>query len=383
MNIAVISYHHSESSFVLAKYLAKTNNVHYYFITNVLKKSIPGIGYLSEKKFKIGLNEIRLQENHPLFSYINDANIKLTVIAYPTLPPWLDLVNEWLTYYFLRKIKKQNFDIVNLVGQQDLLIIYYRILQKHKLIFTLHEVAKHYNGQKIESRLLNFLNEKQVPIIVHSEISYKRLMSEYAYDKEKVINIHFGLFETYKYFNNAHLPEAKDSILFYGFLQAYKGLEIFIKAIKYARQSFPNIKAVIAGSGSDPALEIIKNDKTFIIINKYLENDEITELNKQAKIIICPYTSASQSGMVTTTNVFNKSVIASDIDGFKEIIIDKVSGYLIEVNDYVEFGKCIINLFMDENIISNMQKNVKEFYETGSYNWDNIAAQTINFYQNS
>ncbi|MGZ6416731.1 MAG: hypothetical protein ACXVDW_21285, partial [Bacteroidia bacterium] len=52
MNVAIISYNHPESSLVLAKHLAEFNNVHYYYITDLKRKSIPGIGYLSNKNFR-------------------------------------------------------------------------------------------------------------------------------------------------------------------------------------------------------------------------------------------------------------------------------------------------------------------------------------------
>lgn len=381
MDIAIISFHHSESSLVLAKHLSDNNKVHYYYITDRKRKSIHGVGYLSDKNFRIGLNEINLKDEHPLYNYLNVPNLKITVIAYPTFRHSFHWLNKLLTIYFLAKVKNSRFDVINIVGQEDLLTSYHKALNKKKVIHSLHEVAKHYNEQKLENRLINLLYKKKIPVIVHSRNSYEMLLDQYPFDPKKVFVIPFGLFETYKYFSSGRVNEGENTILFFGFLRPYKGLPTFIKAIKYASEKMPGLKAIIAGAGSDPSLELASQDKTFKVINKLLDNDEIADLNAMAKIIICPYTSASQSGIVTTSNVFNKPVIASNIGGFKEIIIDKVTGYLVDVDDYVTIGNHITNLCTNEVLLSEMQHHIEAFYENGDYNWINIADNTYKAYK--
>ncbi len=381
MKIAIIAYNHPESSIVLAKHLAQNNEVHYFYITDRKRKSIPGVGVLSDNNFKIGLNEIQLKQEHPLYSYFNNVNLKITVIAYPSFRQSLHWLNKLLTIAFSSKIKQNNYDVINLIGQEELLCTYYKTLDNSKIVHSLHEVAKHYNEQDFKNKLIATLYTKQIPVIVHSKNSYERLLEQYPFDPKKVYNIPFGLFETYKYFLTATKTKGENIILFYGFLQPYKGLATFIKAVKYAQQQVPNLKAIIAGSGTDVSLAEIKNDATFEIINKFLDNDEIANLNEQAKMIVCPYTSASQSGIVTTSNVFNKPVIASNLGGFKEIIENGDTGYLVEANDYAGIGNRIVNLCLDESVLKAMEKNISNFFEQGEYNWTEIANRTTDCYQ--
>ncbi|MGZ3752999.1 MAG: glycosyltransferase, partial [Mucilaginibacter sp.] len=291
MNVAIISYNHPESSLVLAKHLAEFNNVHYYYITDLKRKSIPGIGYLSNKNFRVGLSEITLEYSHPVYYYLNNVKIKITVIAYPTFRPQFKRVNEFLTAVFMLRVKKNYYDAINIIGQQELLISFYKALNNYKIVHSLHEVAKHYEGQELRNKLLNFLYTRQVPIIVHSDNSYERLMEQYPFSRDRVIKIPFGLFETYKFFSNGLVQEEQNAILFYGFIKPYKGLETFIKAVKYAREKLPNIKGIIAGGGFDPALATVEDDKTFNVINRFLDNDEIAAFNQQATVVVCPYTS--------------------------------------------------------------------------------------------
>lgn len=381
MNFAIIAYNHPESSLVLAKHLAKSNQVHYYYITDIKKKSIPGIGYLSDKNFRIGLNDITLKKDHPLYAYLADTKLKITVIAYPTFRPKLAWANQLLTSFFLRKIKKSNYDAINLIGQQELILSFYKGLKNSKVIHTLHEVAKHYKEQSLPNRLIEYLYTNHVPIIVHSSASYDRLMEQYSFKKNSVTCIPFGLFETYPYFSPGNIKQDNKAVLFYGFLRPYKGLSTFIKAIKFASEQIPDIKGIIAGGGYDEALSAIENDQRFTIVNRHLDNDEIASLNQQATLVVCPYTSASQSGIVMTSYLFDKPIIASDIGGFREAIIDGHTGYLVEVNNHIEIGNYIVKLLTDSDILTNMQENIKVTYTKGDFNWTQIADKTTEFYK--
>lgn len=383
MNISIIAYNHSESSLVLAKHLAKSNYVHYYYITGRKNISIPGIGHLSDKNFRVGLNKIMLKKDHPLYGYLSDANIKITAIAYPSFRPNLGWLNKLLTSIFLFKIKKNAYDVINLIGQQELIFSFYKGLKKSNVIHTLHEVAKHYKEQSLPNKMIAYLYTNNIPVIVHSSASYERLMEQHPFNKNLVANIPFGLFETYKYFLPSCCKQDEKTILFYGFLRPYKGLSIFVKAIKFALEQIPDIKAIIAGLGHDEALSLIENDEHFTVINRHLDNNEIASLNQQATIVVCPYTSASQSGIVMTSFLFNKPIIASDIGGFKETIINGYTGYLVELNNPIEISNYIVKLLTDSTILTNMQENIKATYTKGDFNWTEIADKTIEFYKMS
>lgn len=380
MNIAIISYNHPESSIVLAKHIAEKHHVDYFYITDRAKQFKAGLGYLSHKKFRVGLNDITLKKEHPLYNYLYNINIKIHVIAYPTFRPRLKWLNELLTPYFIRKLKKNKYDIVNLIGQQELILAFHKFFKKAKVVHTLHEVAKHYNEQSGVNSLINYLYVNQIPVIVHSATSYDRLMEQYPFNKDIVFKIPFGLFETYRFFSTGTTQQEQKTVLFYGLLRPYKGLLTFIKAIKYAQEQLPGIKAIIAGDGYDEALSLIKNDDSFHIINRYSDNHEIVALNEKAAIVVCPYTSASQSGIIMTSYLFNKPIIASEIGGFKESIIHEKTGYLVKINDFATIGDYIVKLLTDNNILKKMQQNIQDTYSTGEYNWDNIADTTIECY---
>ena len=195
----------------------------------------------------------------------------------------------------------------------------------------------------------------------------------------------FGLFETYLLFDNRLklIRNNTNIILFYGSIRPYKGLNILIDAVDILKnKSFLNFKVVVAGSGIIANKAKLVNDKTYIIINRYISNEEIVALNKQARIIVCPYISASQSGIVMTTFLFGKPIIASDVGAFKEAITDMYNGLLITPNSAEDLANSINKLLNDTNLYNNLCKNVLKFNESSKFGWRQIAESTFNAYFN-
>jgi glycosyltransferase involved in cell wall biosynthesis len=46
--------------------------------------------------------------------------------------------------------------------------------------------------------------------------------------------------------------------------------------------------------------------------------------------VVCPYVSATQSGIVQMAYAFNKPVITTKVGGLKNVVIENVSGLLID-----------------------------------------------------
>ena len=103
----------------------------------------------------------------------------------------------------------------------------------------------------------------------------------------------------------------------------------------------------------EPVLKMIKS-------NKYLNDEELIALNKLAKVIVCPYKSASQSGIVLTTFAFGKPVIASNLPQISEFVRDGVHGYLCPANNIRTWSKCILLLVNNIKLRRKMGLNSKK-----------------------
>ena len=113
------------------------------------------------------------------------------------------------------------------------------------------------------------------------------------------------------------LNEIKDGyILFFGNLQLYKGVHLLYDAY-LSHPELQERSLVIAGSGYIYFKH--RSDETGIrFINRYIEDDEVNDLLSRAGVVVYPYISATQSGVVSIASYYGKPVVLSDVPYFKQ-----------------------------------------------------------------
>jgi len=290
-------------------------------------------------------------------------------------------------------IKTQKADIIHFVEGSIFLGIVASMLPKNKIVFSLHEVTNYHGITPLRQKiLLNFIIRNSLPVIVHSEISRNRFIN-YANRKNRsglipVYLIYFGLFEVYKFFENHKVdisfrldnPNSK-VLLFFGRITPSKGLNVLLSAFKLLESEYENIHLIVAGNGYiDYDYTGIKN---LSIINRPISNEEIVYLMKTSYAVICPYLSASQSGIPMTSYLFGKPIIATSVGAFSEVIIDMKTGILISPNDINALKNAIVTLISDQQLYKKMTSEIEVLYSKDRFNWDIIAEQTISVYSNT
>jgi len=117
-------------------------------------------------------------------------------------------------------------------------------------------------------------------------------------------------------------PEKK-TLLFFGLIRDYKGLDLLIDAMSLLDDS---CQLVIAGEcygdfgkyrraiDNSPARTRIK------VLNRYIADDEVPRLFSAADLLVTPYRSATQSGVIPIAYHFELPVLATDVGGLKESI---------------------------------------------------------------
>ena len=65
------------------------------------------------------------------------------------------------------------------------------------------------------------------------------------------------------------------------------------------------------------------------IINTYISDEEVTELFTISDVIVLPYISATQSGIIPIAYAFKKPVIASNVGAISEVVDDGITGILV------------------------------------------------------
>jgi glycosyltransferase involved in cell wall biosynthesis len=140
-------------------------------------------------------------------------------------------------------------------------------------------------------------------------------------------------------------------MLFFGFIRQYKGLDLLLEAMADPRIKESGYKLVIAGEFyEDPVkyTSIIKSyqlEDQVILFNEFIPEHKIRYFFSAADVLVQPYRHATQSGVTPLSMHFELPMIVTDAGGLKEMVIDKVSGLIVQ-KDSTSIANGILEYFM-------------------------------------
>lgn len=394
MKVALVSSYCLDSTMPLAKHLADNNvAVHLFGIMPKYNQNLYVVDFSKNMQPSgfVSSETSKKQMGGNLCKYL--FNVETFFFGYPAGAGKKAFFGDiFYAWRLSRHLIKDKFDIIHLIHTSNrfsLLVMYF--LKKQNLVQTLHEVTGHGGDtSSYNIKILKLLIERSIPIIFNSQISKDRFLqfrasvSESKYDANLYKMIRFSLYETYDCFSSGNQSESlvKRSvpiILHFGNIVPYKGIDILIDAVKIVQKNRP-VHLVVAGKGT-PYFNF-DGIENYEFINKSISNEMIIDLIKKCTMVVCPYTSASQSGIPMTVFLFNKAIIASKVGGFQEIIENDKTGILVDKIDASSFADAIEYFISKEELAEEMAINIENKFKSGEFSWFNIAKETISFYRN-
>ena len=149
----------------------------------------------------------------------------------------------------------------------------------------------------------------------------------------------------------------KPFILFFGRIEEYKGVSLLYQVFSSTPEFKSNYNLVIAGKGTNTD---VHNGDNVIFLNRYIKDTEVAYLFRNAKAVVYPYISATQSGVLTLAFYFGTPILASDVPFFKELIEDGKNGTLFRSGDKIMLQKKLAQLLSSDT--SDIIHNEKEYY---------------------
>ena len=106
----------------------------------------------------------------------------------------------------------------------------------------------------------------------------------------------------------------KQALLFFGRNSPYKGLDVLLKAFRSVRNR-EDVELLIVGEGDmSPFAAMLKGLKHIYVTNRFIPEEEVANVFKKASIVVLPYTSATQSGVIPVAAAFKLPVIATRVE---------------------------------------------------------------------
>lgn len=179
-----------------------------------------------------------------------------------------------------------------------------------------------------------------------------------------------------------HLDIKDKVILFFGFVRAYKGLDLLIQAMADPAIQAAGIKLVIAGEfyeAPEPYIAQIEKlglKNRISVYNQYIGEKDVKLYVSAADFIIQPYKHATQSGVTPMAYHFLKPMLVTNVGGLADTVPHDKVGLVVEPN-----AKSIA-----EGIIQLYERGTEHFMphlvtEKKKYSWEQMRQSFLTLYQ--
>ena len=370
---------------------------------------IPKLGYggaetgcfdIAHYLFENNCSSFLITNGGPLTKFINKKKVKYIRLPVNSKNPIIMLLNTILISVI---VFFYNIDIIHARSRAPAWSCFLASkITRKKFVTTFHgtynfksKIKKFYNSVMLRSDLViagsNF-------IFSHIKENYK----EYLNSSKKFLVIFRGINIDYfdasttftededKLFKSWNLEVEKKTILLPGRITEWKGHEMFIEAmnkinIQLGHKSF---KAVILGSDQGRGLY---KKKLIRLVEQYRMNDQIKFVDhcenmplayKISDLIVSTSIEPEAFGRIAVeAQSMEKPIIASNLGGSKETIVNNKTGILFDAGDSDDLSKKIIEFFnFDKSTIEQMGKEGRKNV-SAKFNVEKMCFSTYSEYK--
>ncbi len=263
-----------------------------------------------------------------------------------------------------------------------------RWLKRHttaQIVFICHNVVPHDGGGVIDRRLALTVLRSGDAFIVHSEQDRHRLHA--LLPTARIIKAqlptyaelatHTSRLSIADVQREVGLPLDRPTLLFFGFVRPYKGLEYLIQALPLVLASMP-IHLMVVGEFWTPVdfyrryAEEYGVSDAVTMVNRYVPNEDLAPYFDLTDVVVLPYISATQSAVVQLAFGFGKPVITTRVGGLYELVQDGVTGLIVPPQDEVALAQAIISFFRT-GIGPFLQRNVADAQRGKDVSWQQLV----------
>lgn len=149
-------------------------------------------------------------------------------------------------------------------------------------------------------------------------------------------------------------PSKKITFLSFGNIRDYKRVDVLIEAAQQTyEKTAVDFIVEIAGSCDNWSKyqDMIRYPQLFHLNIRKIDNDEVPDLFGRSHYFVVPYQDIAQSGSVVVGINYDKPVIASDLEAFREYVKDGVDGFLMKPASVDSLVKIMIKILQHHDHI--------------------------------
>ena len=253
-----------------------------------------------------------------------------------------------------RRIAAIEPDVVHFVNKHTWNFFVIRALRKIasrvKIVHTFHDPVGH-SGDAVQKGVVIYHRTVQRmldAVVVHSSIAYRQA-AELLKVPCALKQVPLGECEERPWKPDVNPNRA----LIFGRINAYKGVAYYPEILRRLAEIAPDVEVVIAGKASDDIdkalLDEIAAQPNAKLINRFIDESELDGFFDDCGVVLMPYTSITQSGVVLDAYSHSRSVVAFGVDGIEQYVPD--AGELVEPFDCDAYARKVAEVLYNEGLL--------------------------------
>ncbi len=149
----------------------------------------------------------------------------------------------------------------------------------------------------------------------------------------------------------ARLGLTRKTVLFFGYVREYKGLEYLIRAMPRVVPE-ADVELLIVGefyddrARYDRLVQDLGLGERVKIVAEHVPDEAVGDYFAAADLVVLPYVSATQSGITQVAYAFGLPVVSTDVGGLPEVVRDGETGYIVPSRSESALAAAIVRYFI-------------------------------------
>lgn len=234
---------------------------------------------------------------------------------------------------------------------------------------SLHVDARLFMGERVRARyseLYPSYPRERMFLIPHGDGELFRILADETLNIDQIFDLG---------------PEDR-MVLFFGNLRSSKGVETLVRAFAAAEKPDGSRLLIVGHPAREFDSGIVRRlidtlglGDSVTLDPSYVPMPMVGPLFERARLLVLPYSSATQSGPLHVAMTFGVPVVAMNTGGIADVIEDGVTGFLIEPGNESELSDVIGRLLGDDQLVTEVRGAIQE--TAGRYGWGEVAKAVL------
>jgi len=264
--------------------------------------------------------------------------------------------------FIVDEINARPFLTAKLIGNKPILGLFHQLIHEewfYETFFPLNYICYYYLEHK-------WLSEyKDIPTATVS-VSSQRDLKEYGFKKTYVLPEGLSVQPLEKIAQK----ESRPTLLFIGRMKKHKLPDHALAAFTNLKKKIPDLQMWLIGDGI-MRKKLERRNITDVTFYGRINNELKYDLLRRAHLVLMPSVREGWGLVVTEANAMGTPVVAYNVPGLRDSVIDGKTGVLLKENSPESLSRAAFSLLTNESELMNYSNRALSY--STKFSWDNTA----------